>query len=156
VIRIKTVTKTVMKRSKHDGVESVKAAAKYRISFDELAWEACGSGVRHKVHRRGEQLLRLVEYSAKMPPHWCNRGHVGTILRAGSRLSLLFRRAPSFGAWLRDHHLPAPTRSNSMQPDIVKFEETRVAALDHRGPPETAPVKGFVPSVRAISPPLER
>src|SRR5690606_41406737 len=26
------------------------------------------------------QRLRLVEYSAAMPPHWCRRGHLGTIL----------------------------------------------------------------------------
>jgi quercetin dioxygenase-like cupin family protein len=32
------------------------------------------------VHKRDGQCLRLVEYSAAMPPHWCTRGHVGTIL----------------------------------------------------------------------------
>lgn len=52
----------------------------YRVPFDELAWQPCGAGVREKVHRCADQVLRLVEYGADMPPHWCERGHIGTIL----------------------------------------------------------------------------
>lgn len=52
----------------------------YRIAFEHLPWESCGEGVRHKVHRRAGRILRLVEYDSSMPPHWCSRGHLGTIL----------------------------------------------------------------------------
>lgn len=37
-------------------------------------------GVRHKLHRVGERVLRLVEYSQGMPPHWCDKGHIGHIV----------------------------------------------------------------------------
>ncbi len=37
-------------------------------------------GVRHKVFRFEDKMLRLVEYSSEMEPHWCDRGHTGYIL----------------------------------------------------------------------------
>ncbi len=43
-----------------------------------------------------------------------------------------FRRAP---LWSRGIPLPSPTQSDSMNPNIVSFEATRVAVLEHRGPP---------------------
>jgi len=52
----------------------------YRIRFEDLPWQECAPGVRHKVVQRDQQLLRLVEYASGMPPHWCERGHVGQIL----------------------------------------------------------------------------
>jgi AraC family transcriptional regulator len=48
-----------------------------------------------------------------------------------------FRRAPRWQAHSNNQSLFAPIRSNSMNPDLVDFEETRVAVLEHRGPPET-------------------
>ena len=47
-----------------------------------------------------------------------------------------FRRSPEWAPLTRRKPLPAPTRNNSMNPDLVQFEETRVAVLEHRGPPE--------------------
>lgn len=47
-----------------------------------------------------------------------------------------FRRSPQWGGRVKDQHLPATTRSNVMNPTIVHFPETRVAVLEHRGPPE--------------------
>jgi AraC family transcriptional regulator len=46
-----------------------------------------------------------------------------------------FRRAPRWAALRRDKLLPTPVRSNSMHPELVDFAETRVAVLEHRGPP---------------------
>lgn len=37
-------------------------------------------GVRHKLFPFQERVLRLVEYSSDMEPHWCERGHAGLIL----------------------------------------------------------------------------
>jgi AraC family transcriptional regulator len=47
-----------------------------------------------------------------------------------------FRRAPAWRVWTSGPTLPSPTRSNSMNPNLVQFAETRVAALEHHGPPE--------------------
>ena len=48
-----------------------------------------------------------------------------------------FRRSPHWGVWANARRLPTPTQSNSMNPDIVQFDTTRVAALQHEGPPDT-------------------
>jgi mannose-6-phosphate isomerase-like protein (cupin superfamily) len=37
-------------------------------------------GVRHKVVGSGASVVRLVEYTPEMAPHWCERGHHGQIL----------------------------------------------------------------------------
>jgi mannose-6-phosphate isomerase-like protein (cupin superfamily) len=52
----------------------------YRIDFEGMEWEAPMAGIRHKVVRRGGKLLRFVEYSPEMEPHWCSRGHYGYII----------------------------------------------------------------------------
>ncbi|MCK5146294.1 cupin domain-containing protein [bacterium] len=52
----------------------------YRIDFERLEWEIPFEGVRHKFLDQNGTRLRLVEYSENMPPHWCERGHVGILL----------------------------------------------------------------------------
>jgi AraC family transcriptional regulator len=47
-----------------------------------------------------------------------------------------FRRAPDWAASRRSPQPPTPIRSNSMSPEIVQFIETRVAVLEHHGPPD--------------------
>ena len=47
-----------------------------------------------------------------------------------------FRRAPDWMSWANEP-LPAPTRSNSMNPELIEFAATRVAVLEHRGSPAT-------------------
>jgi mannose-6-phosphate isomerase-like protein (cupin superfamily) len=53
---------------------------RYKISFDMLEWSEAIPGVRHKIYADGPRILRLVEYTSKMEPHWCSKGHVGLIL----------------------------------------------------------------------------
>jgi len=48
-----------------------------------------------------------------------------------------FRQAPQWLPWTGDRDSPIPSRSNSMNPDIVQFQATRVATLEHRGAVET-------------------
>jgi AraC family transcriptional regulator len=48
-----------------------------------------------------------------------------------------FRRSPRWGAWANEHRLPTPTPSNSKNPENVEFSGTRVAVLEHQGPPDT-------------------
>ena len=48
-----------------------------------------------------------------------------------------FRESPLWAAWASRRPLPKPTTEHDMTPSIVDFAETRVAVLEHRGPPET-------------------
>ena len=52
----------------------------YKIDFDAIPWESPMQGVRHKVATDGSLILRLVEYSSEMPPHWCEKAHYGYVL----------------------------------------------------------------------------
>jgi quercetin dioxygenase-like cupin family protein len=52
----------------------------YRVDFDTIPWESPVEGMRHKVFIQGSRKLRLVEYSKKMEPHWCEKGHYGFVL----------------------------------------------------------------------------
>ncbi len=52
----------------------------YKIEFDSLNWDSPMAGVRCKAFRQDGRQLRLVEYTPEMPPHWCEKGHVGWIL----------------------------------------------------------------------------
>jgi quercetin dioxygenase-like cupin family protein len=54
---------------------------KYQVDFSSLDWESPIEGVREKAISDGNTTLRLVEYSQAMPPHWCEKGHFGYILK---------------------------------------------------------------------------
>jgi quercetin dioxygenase-like cupin family protein len=54
----------------------------YKVEFDSLPWEVPMSGVRVKVFRDGQKQMRLAEFSSKfVEPHWCEKGHIGFVLR---------------------------------------------------------------------------
>lgn len=68
----------------------------YRVDFEAIPWISPMEGVRCKVHAEGDRRLRLVEYAATMPLHWCEKGHWGWILEgtfeiAFERETLVFR-----------------------------------------------------------------
>jgi quercetin dioxygenase-like cupin family protein len=52
----------------------------YKVDFEKLEWESPLEGVRHKFIDQNNLRIRLVEYSKKMPPHWCEKGHYGYLL----------------------------------------------------------------------------
>ena len=52
---------------------------KYKVEFSSLEWDTPLEGVRHKIEESFGRKLRLVEYSRTMPPHWCEKGHIGYI-----------------------------------------------------------------------------
>ena len=52
----------------------------YKVNFNDMNWQEPLAGVKCKVFRYGNQQLRLVVYTKKMPLHWCVRGHCGYIL----------------------------------------------------------------------------
>jgi len=53
---------------------------KYLVDFSSLEWESPMEGVRQKALVDNGKRLRMVEYSQKMPQHWCEKGHFGYIL----------------------------------------------------------------------------
>lgn len=52
----------------------------YKVNFKDIKWEIPLEGIRCKIYRYGNKQLRLVEYTRDMPPHWCEKGHIGYIL----------------------------------------------------------------------------
>ncbi|PUA18608.1 GyrI-like domain-containing protein [Glaciimonas sp. PCH181] len=46
-----------------------------------------------------------------------------------------FRRSPAWQPWTERYHLPSRERENSMEVNVVEFEKTKVAVLEHRGSP---------------------
>ena len=52
----------------------------YKTDFSGLDWQDAFEGVRHKIQDQDGLRLRLVEYSSKMPLHWCERAHYGYLL----------------------------------------------------------------------------
>ncbi len=52
----------------------------YKVEFDKLEWESPIEGVRHKYVDQDNLRSRLVEYSTKMPLHWCAKGHYGYVI----------------------------------------------------------------------------
>jgi len=52
----------------------------HRVDFKSLPWVSPANGIRQKVYKAGRRQLRLVEYSKDMPPHWCEKGHIGYVL----------------------------------------------------------------------------
>ena len=54
----------------------------YKVEFDSLPWETPMPGVRMKVFRDGQKQMRLAEFSSDfVEPHWCEKGHIGFVLR---------------------------------------------------------------------------
>jgi len=58
----------------------------YKVDFNGLDWESPIHGMRQKVFTEGTRRVRLVEYSADMEPHWCEKGHYGYILEGSFAL----------------------------------------------------------------------
>ncbi len=53
----------------------------YKVDFETMPWEKGIEGIRFKAVQHGGRQLRLVEYTAEMEPHWCEKGHIGYILQ---------------------------------------------------------------------------
>lgn len=53
-----------------------------KVVFDSLAWQAALPGARSKVFGDGQKQMRLLEFtSGFVEPDWCEKGHVGIVLR---------------------------------------------------------------------------
>jgi quercetin dioxygenase-like cupin family protein len=53
-----------------------------KVEFDYLEWQAALPGARFKVFGDGQRQMRLVEFTSEfVEPHWCEKGHVGLVLR---------------------------------------------------------------------------
>jgi quercetin dioxygenase-like cupin family protein len=53
----------------------------YLIDFQNIDWEVPAPGVRYKAYVKGNQRIRLVEFSEEfVEDNWCTKGHIGYIL----------------------------------------------------------------------------
>ena len=53
----------------------------YLIDFDAIPWNEPANGVRYKAIVKGNQQVRLVEFSyGFIEPDWCMKGHAGYVL----------------------------------------------------------------------------
>ena len=54
---------------------------KHLIDLEKLEWVNAGIGTRYKAFVKGNQQLRLVEFSEGfIEPDWCLKGHAGYVL----------------------------------------------------------------------------
>ncbi|MBN2323252.1 MAG: hypothetical protein JXQ30_05920 [Spirochaetes bacterium] len=53
---------------------------KYKADSDSLEWEPPIEGMWHKCLCENNVRIRLVEYTSKMAPHWCEKGHYGYLI----------------------------------------------------------------------------
>lgn len=60
----------------------------YKRSLPDTPWTNPLSGLCKRRLELGSKRLRVVEYSAAMTPHWCDRGHVGYV--ASGTLNIQF------------------------------------------------------------------
>jgi mannose-6-phosphate isomerase-like protein (cupin superfamily) len=53
-----------------------------KVVFESLEWQVAMPGARFKVFGDGQKQMRLVEFTSEFAePHWCEKGHVGFVLR---------------------------------------------------------------------------
>ena len=93
----------------------------HRIDFSSLEWESPIEGVRQKAFTHGHRTVRLVEYSPRMPAHWCEKGHYGYILEG--RIEIEFAGEvqtfePGDGLFIPDGH--AHRHRARVLSDVVK------------------------------------
>ena len=58
-----------------------------KVAFEALPWRSPMEGMRVKEHRHAGRCARLVEYTPRMAPHWCERGHLGYVLEGRLEVS---------------------------------------------------------------------
>jgi quercetin dioxygenase-like cupin family protein len=54
---------------------------KYKAEFARIPWSYPMKGIRHKYFDQKGIRLRLVEYSSEMQEHWCEKGHLGYLIK---------------------------------------------------------------------------
>jgi quercetin dioxygenase-like cupin family protein len=55
---------------------------KYRVLFESLDWQNTMPGMRFKAHCDGNKQVRLLEFTSEfVEPDWCEKGHIGLVLK---------------------------------------------------------------------------
>ena len=53
-----------------------------KVEFDSIEWQEAMPGARFKVFGDGKKQVRLLEFTSEfVEPHWCEKGHVGFVLK---------------------------------------------------------------------------
>jgi len=54
----------------------------FKVRFDSMEWQHALPGARFKSFHEGEKQLRLLELTSEfVEPEWCEKGHVGIVLK---------------------------------------------------------------------------
>ena len=54
----------------------------FKVRFDAIEWQRALPGARFKAFREGSRQLRLLEITFEfVEPEWCEKGHVGIVLK---------------------------------------------------------------------------
>ncbi|MCX7193376.1 MAG: phosrestin [Proteobacteria bacterium] len=54
----------------------------FKVQFDLIEWQCALPGARFKAFRDGSKQLRLLEFTSEfVEPEWCEKGHVGIVLK---------------------------------------------------------------------------
>ena len=92
--------------------------------------------LRHASHRlvfrRRERIIDIALDAGFESPESFSRAFKQAFGQSPSQ----FRKAPQWQPWNEQFRLPLRARSEKMDVKIVDFKETKVAILEHRGPPE--------------------
>ncbi len=98
----------------------------HKVDFNKVPWESPMAGMRQKVHRLGNRQLRVVEYSAGLAPHWCEKGHVGYILKG--QLEIRFETGTETFSSGDGIAIPAGEKDRHMA--IIRTDRTTVFFLE--------------------------
>ena len=64
-----------------------------KIDFDALPWQQAAVGARFKSFSQGGRRVRIVEFTSDfVEPDWCEKGHVGIVLRGELEIDFRGRR----------------------------------------------------------------
>jgi quercetin dioxygenase-like cupin family protein len=54
----------------------------FKVQFDSIEWQDALPGARFKAYRDGARQLRLLEFTSEfVEPQWCEKGHIGIVLK---------------------------------------------------------------------------
>ncbi len=61
---------------------------KFRIGFEEIAWENPKTGVFQKIYADGHKQIRLLRFEyGFVEVEWCRKGHIGYVLNGSMTIN---------------------------------------------------------------------
>ncbi len=100
----------------------------YLIDFRNMSWESPAPGVRHKVYVKGNQRIRLAEFSDEFAEEdWCIKGHTGYVLEGSISIDFEGRMSTFRGG---DGFLIPGGKGSRHKGKIVKGEKALIILFE--------------------------